>query len=97
MVATIVFVDVKPEFIEQFREASLENHRNSRLEKGNIRFDVLQDDVTPTRFVLYEVFDSEESAKAHKETAHYLKWRDTVAPFMNSPRSAIKTTPSAFN
>lgn len=97
MVATIVFVDVKPEFIEQFREASLENHRNSRLEKGNIRFDVLQDDADPTKFMLYEVFDSEESVKAHKDTAHYMKWRDTVAPFMNSPRKAIKTTPSAFN
>ena len=97
MVATIVFVDVKPEFIEQFREASLENHRNSRLEKGNIRFDVLQDDADPTKFMLYEVFDSEESVKAHKDTAHYMKWRDTVAPFMNSPRKAIKTTPSTFN
>ena len=97
MIATIVFVDVKPEFIEQFREASLENHRNSRLEKGNIRFDVLQDDADPTKFMLYEVFDSEESVKAHKDTAHYMKWRDTVAPFMNSPRKAIKTTPSAFN
>ena len=97
MVATIVFVDVKPEFIEQFREASLENHRNSRLEKGNIRFDVLQDDADPTKFMLYEVFDSEESVKAHKDTAHYMKWRDTVAPYMNSPRKAIKTTPSAFN
>ena len=78
MVATIVFVDVKPEFIEQFREASLENHRNSRLEKGNIRFDVLQDDADPTKFMLYEVFDSEESVKAHKDTAHYLKWRDPL-------------------
>ena len=97
MVATIVFVDVKPEFIEQFREASLENHRNSRLEKGNIRFDVLQDDADPTKFMLYEVFDSEESVKAPKDTAHYMKWRDPVAPFMNSPRKAIKTTPSAFN
>ena len=97
MIATIVFVDVKPEFIEQFREASLENHRNSRLEKGNIRFDVLQDDADPTKFMLYEVFDSEESVEAHKDTAHYLKWRDTVAPFINSTRKAIKTTPSAFN
>lgn len=97
MIATLVYVDVKAEFIEEFRAASIENHNGTRLEPGNVRFDVLQSADDPTQFVLYEVFADEDAAKAHKETDHYKKWRDTVAPFMNSPRRATKTVPSAFN
>jgi autoinducer 2-degrading protein len=97
MIATLVFVDVKPENVEDFRKITLYNHENSRKEAGNIRFDVLQDNNDPTKFVLYEVFASEEAAAFHKTTEHYLKWRETVAPYMASPRKAIPTTPAAFD
>lgn len=97
MIATLVYVDVKPEFVEQFREISIYNHDNTRKETGNVRFDVLQSTDDPTQFVLYEVFADEDAAKFHKTTEHYLRWRDTVAPYMNSPRRAVKTTPAAFN
>ena len=97
MIATLVFVDVKPENIEEFRAITIYNHDNTRKEAGNVRFDVLQDNNDPTQFVLYEVFESEEAAAFHKTTAHYLKWRETVAPYMASPRKAIPTTPAAFD
>lgn len=97
MIATLVFVDVKPENIEDFRAITIYNHDNTRKEAGNIRFDVLQDNNDPTKFMLYEVFESEEAASFHKTTEHYLKWRETVAPYMASPRKAIPTTPAAFD
>ena len=97
MIATLVYVDVKPENIEQFRAISIYNHDNTRKEAGNIRFDVLQSADDPTQFVLYEVFADQAAADFHKTTEHYLRWRDEVAPYMNSPRRALKTTPSAFN
>ena len=97
MIATLVFVDVKPEHVEEFRAVTLYNHENSRKEPGNVRFDVLQSNEDPTKFTLIEVFESEEAAKLHKTTAHYLHWRDTVAPFMASPRKAVHNTPLAFD
>jgi autoinducer 2-degrading protein len=97
MIATLVYVDVKPEFVEQFREISIYNHDNTRKEAGNVRFDVLQSNDDPTQFVLYEVFADEDAVNFHKTTEHYLRWRDMVAPYMNSPRRAVKTTPAAFN
>ena len=97
MIATLVFVDVKPENVEDFRKITLYNHENSRKEAGNVRFDVLQDNNDPTKFVLYEVFENDEAAAFHKTTEHYLKWRETVAPYLASPRKAIPTTPAAFD
>ena len=97
MIDTIVFVSVKPEYVDAFIEATLENHRNSRKEAANIRFDVLRDDSDPTKFILHEVYADADGAAAHKETAHYAKWRDTVAPMMAEPRRSIKTTPLAFD
>jgi autoinducer 2-degrading protein len=92
MITTIVYVQVKPEFIEAFVEATHHNHNQSVKEPGNIRFDVLQDGIDPARFVLYEAYKSEEAAAAHKETMHYLTWRDTVAPWMAKPREGVKHT-----
>ena len=86
MVTTIVHMKVKEGFISQFIEATIENHTNSVQEKGNLRFDFLQNPVESTSFVLYESYESDEQAKAHKNTAHYLKWRETVEPFMASKR-----------
>lgn len=97
MTATLVFVDVKSGNIEDFKKISAYNHENTRREPGNIRFDVLQNDADPTKFILYEVFSDEAAAAAHKSTPHYLRWRDEVAPYMASPRSAVKTTPLAFD
>ncbi len=97
MIATLVFVDVKPECVEAFRSISCYNHDNSKLEEGCVRFDVLQSREDPTRFILYEVYRDEESAATHKKTAHYLRWREEVAPYMNSPRRAVHTSPAAFD
>ncbi|MFP4620985.1 MAG: antibiotic biosynthesis monooxygenase [Bacteroidales bacterium] len=90
MIATLVHVYVKEEFIDQFIEATMENHRFSMKEPGNLRFDVLQDDENPAKFTLYEAYESEEAAAAHKQTDHYKKWRDTVADWMAKPREGIK-------
>lgn len=97
MIATIVYIDVKPQFIEAFKKISIYNHDNTRNEPGNIRFDVLQSKSDPTKFTLYEVFADEAAVAYHKTTEHYLRWRDEVAPYMASPRSAVSYTPAAFN
>ena len=97
MIETLVFVDVKPENVEDFKKITLYNHENSRKEAGNIRFDVLQNNNDPTKFVLVEVFADEAAAAYHKTTAHYNKWRETVAPYMATPRKAMPTTPIAFD
>ena len=85
-----VHVHVKPEFVEAFKQASLENASNSVKEEGIARFDVVQQADDPTRFVLVEVYKTAEAPAAHKETVHYLKWRDTVADMMAEPRQGIK-------
>jgi len=90
MTVTLVHVQVKPEFINDFIDATRNNHENSIREPGNFRFDILQDAIDPGKFVLYEVYDNEQSVAAHKETPHYLKWRDTVSPWMQKPREGIK-------
>ena len=89
MKVTTVIVHVKPEHIDDFIKASAENHEGSVEEPGNMRFDVLQSADDPGRFVLYEAYESEEAAAAHKKTPHYLKWRDTVADWMARPREGI--------
>ena len=90
MVVTFVHVWVKPDHIEDFRNASIANHIESIKEPGNLRFDVLQDDADPTKFVLYEAYESEEASAAHKNTSHYLKWRESVADWMAQPRKGMK-------
>ncbi len=84
-----VTVYVKPDFVDAFIEATRENARNSRQEAENVRFDVLQSHEDPARFMLYEVYQSPEGAAAHKKTAHYLKWRETVADWMAKPREGV--------
>lgn len=92
MLIVHVFVHVKPECVEAFKAASVENARNSVLEPGIARFDVIQQSDDSTRFVLVEVYKDAAAPAAHKETAHYQKWRDTVAEMMAEPRSSIKYT-----
>lgn len=90
MIATFVHVWVKEDYLDEFIRASEENHENSIKEPGNLRFDFLQDAENPAKFVLYEAYESEEAAIAHKSTKHYLKWRETVADWMAQPREGIK-------
>jgi quinol monooxygenase YgiN len=87
-----VHVHVKPEFVEAFKQASLENAQNSLQEPGVARFDVVQQNDDPTRFVLVEAYRTPEDPAKHKATAHYQKWRDTVAEMMEEPRSSVKYT-----
>ncbi|WNG41986.1 antibiotic biosynthesis monooxygenase [Archangium minus] len=85
-----VHVHVKPEWVDAFREATLANARESVKEPGIARFDVVQDTEDPTRFVLVEAYKNPQAPAAHKETAHYLKWRDTVTEMMVEPRTSRK-------
>lgn len=89
MIVTVVIIGVKSENVDQFIEATLENHRHSIREKGNLRFDVLQHRDSPSAFTLYEAYETDEAAAAHKKTAHYLKWRDMVEPWMARPREGF--------
>src|SRR5690242_11691094 len=86
MHVTLVHVHVKPESIDAFIAATRANHENSVQEPGNRRFDVLQNPDDPARFILYEAYTNAEDAAAHKQTAHYATWRDTVAEMMAEPR-----------
>ena len=90
MYVVVVNVHVKPEAVDAFIAASADNHLNTRKEPANLRFDVLQRTDDPNRFVLYEVYQDESGFGAHQQTAHYLTWKETVAPMMAEPRSAQK-------
>jgi quinol monooxygenase YgiN len=85
-----VHVHVKPESVEPFLQATLENARNSVKEPGIARFDVLRQMDDPARFILVEVYRTEADAGRHKETVHYRVWRDTVADMMAEARTSIK-------
>lgn len=89
MYVTTVEVHVKKEYIEDFIQATLENFEDSIKEPGNLRFDVLQSIDDPCRFTLYEAYESEEAAKAHKNTPHYLQWKERVEPMMERERVGI--------
>lgn len=90
MLIVHVFVHVLPGSVDAFIEATTANANASALEPGIARFDVVQSLEDPTRFVLVEAYRSDEAAGAHKETAHYATWRDTVADMMAEPRSAVR-------
>ncbi len=90
MLIVHVFVHVKADQIEAFKQATMENAQNSVQESGIARFDVIQQQDDPTRFVLVEVYRTPSDAVKHKDTAHYQTWRDTVADMMAEPRTNIK-------
>lgn len=90
MLIVHVFVHVKPESVDSFITASLENARNSVQEPGVVRFDVVQQDDDPTRFLLIELYRTAADPARHKETAHYAAWRDTVESMMAEPRRSVK-------
>ena len=89
MLVVHVYVHVKPEFVEAFRQATIENARNSVQEPGVARFDVVEQSDDPTRFVLVEAYRTPEDPGRHRETAHYKAWRDAVAEMMAEPRTAV--------
>lgn len=90
MLVVHVYVHVKPDCVETFKQVSIENARNSIQEPGIARFDVIQQADDPTRFVLVEVYRTPEDPAKHKETAHYNTWREAVADMMAEPRSSTK-------
>jgi (4S)-4-hydroxy-5-phosphonooxypentane-2,3-dione isomerase len=92
MQIVLVHVHVKPEFVEAFQKASIDNASNSVKEAGIARFDVIQQADDPTKFMLVEVYTTTDAQAAHKETVHYARWRDTVAEMMAEPRQGIKYT-----
>ncbi len=91
MIVTVVDIYVKSERIDEFIEATTLNHKSSIMEEGNLRFDFLQDRSRLNHFLLYEAYESEEAAAAHKKTDHYLKWKNTVESWMEKPRTGIQT------
>jgi autoinducer 2-degrading protein len=90
MIIVHVHIHVKTEHLAAFREATIENARNSLQESGVMRFDFLKQQDDPSRFLLIEIYGSINDQAFHKETAHYKKWRDTVADMMAEPRTSVK-------
>lgn len=87
-----VHIVVKPDSIEAFKDATIENARHSRKEAGITRFDLLQQHDDPTRFVLVEEYRSVDATAAHKATAHYAAWRERAEPLMAAPRTRVQYT-----
>ena len=90
MLIVHVNVHVLPDKVEQFKQATIANAQDSLKEPGVARFDCVQQEDDPTRFVLLEAYHTPDGAVAHKETAHYQLWRDTVASMMAEPRTSVK-------
>jgi autoinducer 2-degrading protein len=90
MLVVHVYVHVKLDRVDAFREASLTNARCSLEEPGVVRFDVIQENERPDRFMLVEVYRTADDPARHKETEHYAVWRDAVADMMESPRRSVK-------
>lgn len=86
MIANVVTVYVKPEHLQEFLAATRANRAGSRTEPGNLRFDILQAAEDPCRFLFYEVFTSQEALEAHRQTPHYLAWRERAETWMAKPR-----------
>lgn len=85
-----VFIHVKAEHVEAFKQATVENATHSMEEPGIARFDLLQQRDDATRFTLVEVYHTPQDPARHKETAHYQRWRETVADMMAEPRTGVE-------
>ena len=90
MIIVHVVIHVKPDAVDAFIAATLENARSSVAEPGVLRFDVVQQEDDPTQFVLVEIYRAEADTASHKETAHYARWRDTVTSMMAEPRRGVR-------
>lgn len=87
MHTVLVFVDVKPDCVEDFIQETRLNAQNSLREPGIERFDVLQDPDKPHKFLLIEIYRSKDAPAQHKETAHYQRWKTQVESMMAAPRT----------
>ncbi len=90
MIIVHVHAHIKSDNVDAFKEATIENARNSIKEPGILRFDVLQQEDDPTQFLLIEVYEDNNAIAQHKESAHYARWRDVVQSMMSEPRKSIK-------
>ena len=90
MYVVAVTIFVKSEFLDQFKDATLDNARNTRQEPGNVRFDVLQAEEDPCRFLLYEAYHTRDGFTAHQQTEHYQRWKTKVTDWMAQPRQGIR-------
>ena len=90
MLIVQVQVRVKSGCVDAFKQVTTDNARHSVQESGIARFDVIQQQDDPTRFVLIEAYRTPEAPAKHKETAHYSRWRDAVADMMAEPRTSVK-------
>ena len=90
MLVVMVSTHVKPEFVEAFKEVTIDNARNSIQEPGVLRFDVYQQNEDHTRFTMVEIYKSADDPPKHRETAHYLRWRDAVANMLAEPRGRVE-------
>jgi quinol monooxygenase YgiN len=90
MIIVLVSVHVKEGFIDEFLHATIENAEASRQEPGVVRFDVIQQEDDPKHFLLVEIYRTEEDPARHKETSHYIQWRETVAPMMAEARQGVR-------
>jgi autoinducer 2-degrading protein len=88
-----IYIQVKPEYIEEFKKISIENARNSVKERGITRFDVIQQSDDPTRFVFVEAYLDESGVDKHKQTAHYNKWRNEAEEMIVGERTRVRYTP----
>ena len=96
MYVVSVTIFVKPEFREPFIQATYANAAGTRLEPGNVRFDVLQAEDDPDRFMLYEVYLTKEDFAKHQQTAHYATWKSSVSEWMAQSRQAVRLSPLFF-
>jgi quinol monooxygenase YgiN len=87
MLIVHVYIHVKPEAVEAFKEITLANARGSVQEPGVIRFDIIQQADDPTRFVLMEIYRDADAPAKHKETAHYHAWLAAATDMMAEPRT----------
>ncbi|MDP9002331.1 MAG: antibiotic biosynthesis monooxygenase [Myxococcota bacterium] len=90
MFVVCVTVSIVPGQADAFIAATVANAAATRLEAGNLRFDVLRAADDPNRFFLYEVYRDEEAFREHQRTAHYTSWKGQVAPWMAEPRVGVK-------
>jgi autoinducer 2-degrading protein len=90
MYVVCVTVWVKPGTEGPFLEATVSNHRGTRQEPGNVRFDVLRKEDDPCQFFLYEVYRTADDFTRHQQTPHYLAWRQAVEPMMAQKRQGVR-------
>jgi len=90
MYVICVTIFVKPDSVRHFIEATLDNASNSRHEPGNVRFDILQAEDDPTRFMLDEAYLTKEDFVRHQQTEHYARWKAVAPGLMAKPRDSVK-------